>query len=192
MYPGALNLNGYAMLCVLLRNVAIMFAFFKKQSHGVLYWWLLILCGIGFEAVALFYQYVLEYGPCPLCIHTRILVIAFVLIAILALLLRSGWASRVFHLLTVATMLGLSERAYVLLGTERGFVLTECGVDSGLPAWFALDQWFPFMFEVKESCGYTPQMLFGISMAEALIVVFPLMLLLSLLMLIASMGRATD
>lgn len=163
-----------------------MFSFIKTQSHGVLYWWLLILTGICFEGVALFYQYVLEYGPCPLCIHTRILVLAFVLIAILALLLRSSWATRLFHLLTVAIMLGLSERAYVLLGTERGFVLTECGVDSGLPSWFALDQWFPFMFGVMESCGYTPQMLFGISMAEALIVVFPLMLLVSLLMFVGS------
>ena len=169
-----------------------MFSFFKTQSHGRLYWWFLILCGICFEGVALFYQYVLEYGPCPLCIHTRILVMAFVLIAILALFFRSSWATRVFHLLIVVVMLGLSERAYVLLGTERGFVLTECGVDSGLPAWFALDQWFPLMFEVKESCGYTPQMLFGISMAEALIVVFPLMLLLSLLMLIAAMVSSAD
>jgi protein dithiol:quinone oxidoreductase len=164
-----------------------MFSFFKTQSHGVLYWWLLILAGICFEGVALFYQYVLEYGPCPLCIHTRILVMAFVLIGVLALILRSRWATRLFHLVNVAVMLALSERAYVLLGTERGFVLSECGVDSGLPSWFALDDWFPFMFGVMESCGYTPQMLFGISMAESLIVVFPLMLLISLLMLVGSL-----
>jgi protein dithiol:quinone oxidoreductase len=57
-----------------------------------------------------------------------------------------------------------------------------------LPSWLALDQWFPLVFGVKESCGYTPQMMFGVSMAEALIVVFPLLFLISLLMLVASLS----
>ncbi len=169
-----------------------MFGFLKNQSRGVWYWLMLILVGVFSEAVALFYQYVLEYGPCPLCIHTRILVLAFVLLSIAALLIRNIAMIRVFHLLTTGIMLWLCERAYVLLGTERGFVLTECGVDSGLPSWLALDQWFPLLFGVKESCGYTPQMMFGVSMAEALIVVFPLLFLISLLMLVASLASRID
>jgi protein dithiol:quinone oxidoreductase len=169
-----------------------MFSFFKAQSRGVLYWWMLILLGLISEGVALFYQHVLEYGPCPLCIHTRILVLAFILVACAALIIRATVMLRIFHLLTTGIMAGLCERSYMLLGTERGFVLTECGLDSGLPEWFALDDWFPALFGVMESCGYTPLMPFGVSMAEAMIVVFPLLLLLSLLMLIASLLSSGD
>lgn len=164
-----------------------MFAFIKTQSRRVLYWWVLIVLGLASEGVALFYQHVLEYGPCPLCIHTRILVLAFILVACAALIVRAIPMVRIFHLLNTGIMLWLCERTYMLLGTERGFVLTECGVDSGLPAWFALDEWFPPLFKVMESCGYTPQMPFGVSMAEALSVFFPTLLLISLLMLIGSL-----
>lgn len=169
-----------------------MTSFLKTLANSSWYWVILILVGLSFEGVALFYQYVLEYGPCPLCIHTRILVLAFVLVAIVALLVRRTGFWRFYHLLNVLIMAWLCERAYILLGTERGFVLTECGVDSGLPGWFALDQWFPALFGVMESCGYTPPMPFGISMAEALIVVFPLMLVVSLLVFIASLFSARD
>ena len=37
-----------------------------------------------------------------------------------------------------------------------------------MPSWFAVDQWFPALFEVKNICSYTPEIAFGISMAEAL------------------------
>jgi protein dithiol:quinone oxidoreductase len=164
-----------------------MFSFFKAQSRGVLYWWMLILLGLVSEGVALFYQHVLEYGPCPLCIHTRILVLAFILVSFAALIFRSTSMLRLFHFLNTGIMVWLCERTYMLLGTERGFVLSECGVDSGLPSWFALDQWFPAVFAVKESCGYTPLMPFGVSMAEALTVFFPSLLIISLLMLIGSL-----
>jgi protein dithiol:quinone oxidoreductase len=169
-----------------------MFSFFKAQSRGVLFWWMLILLGLLSEGVALFYQYVLEYGPCPLCIHTRILVLASILVACAALVIRATPMIRIFHLFNTGIMVWLCERSYILLGTERGFVLSECGVDSGLPSWFALDEWFPAVFGVMESCGYTPLMPFGVSMAEVMIVVYPMLLLLSLLLLIASLLPSGD
>ena len=169
-----------------------MISLIKFLSTSAWYWWLLILTGIAFESVALFYQYMLDYGPCPLCIHVRIGIAGFILVSIVALLVnRLGWW-RISHLLTAGIMAWLSERAYVLLGTERGFVYTECGVDAGLPSWFPVDQWLPAVFGVMESCGYTPKLLFGISMAEALMVVFPLMLLISLVMFVVSFMGSTD
>ena len=40
-----------------------------------------------------------------------------------------------------------------------------------MPDWFAIDQWFPSLFEVRNLCSFTPEMLFGLSMAEALMAV---------------------
>jgi disulfide bond formation protein DsbB len=38
-----------------------------------------------------------------------------------------------------------------------------------MPDWFALDRWFPDLFEVRNLCTYTPEVLFGLSMAESLL-----------------------
>jgi len=40
-----------------------------------------------------------------------------------------------------------------------------------MPDWFAVDQWFPSLFEVRNLCSYTPDMLFGTSMAEGLLLI---------------------
>jgi Disulfide bond formation protein DsbB. len=37
-----------------------------------------------------------------------------------------------------------------------------------MPDWFAVDRWMPWLFEVRNLCSFTPEMLFGLSMAETL------------------------
>ena len=56
-----------------------------------------------------------------------------------------------------------------------------------MPSWFAIDVWFPQLFKVQTSCGYTPELLFGITMAEALIVSSALLLVLAAVMVIATL-----
>lgn len=156
-------------------------------AKGKFYWLGLIVLCVLLEAAALFYQYVLDYYPCVLCIHVRIWVMGMLLVSCLALWLRQRpYALLGMHVVMTGMLLGLLERSYVLLGTERHFIEGSCGMDSGLPAWFALDEWFPFMFRVMESCGYTPELLFGITMAEALIVMSVLLLMLSVALVVAS------
>jgi len=140
-------------------------------SKSASYWLLLILVGLSFESVALYYQYVLEEMPCVLCIQVRIWMAALILVALSAIWLRRyALMNLLAHMLTVVIAIGLLERSYQLLGTERGFTFSDCGMDLGMPSWFALDIWFPALFQVQTSCGYTPELLFGITMAEALIV----------------------
>lgn len=64
----------------------------------------------------------------------------------------------------------MTERSYQLLGTERGWIMGECAMTSGLPEWLALERWFPWLFEIHEPCGYTPYIIANLSMAEILIV----------------------
>ena len=164
----------------------------KMASIGrsSLYWLALALIGLSFEAVALFYQYVLEEMPCVLCIQVRLWVMALIIVSLLVLMLyRLRFMQVLGHLLTVVIAAGLLERAYQLLGTERGFAVGDCGFDLGLPAWFAPDKWFPAMFQVETSCGYTPELLFGITMAEALIVVAAIFVPVSVGMAVAAIAR---
>ena len=151
------------------------------------YWLMLVLLGMAFESVALFYQHILDELPCVLCIHVRLLMLALILVSLVAVFIRRfQWLNATAHLLTVLVAALLLERSYQLLGTERGFTFGDCGMDLGLPSWLPLDSWFPAVFQVQTSCGYTPELLFGISMAEALIVFSPLFLLFTLVMTLAS------
>jgi len=152
-------------------------------SRSSWYWLALVVIGLSFEAVALFYQHVLGEYPCVLCIHVRIWVLALIIVALAGMFLcRIRSLNALAHLSTIIVAFGLLDRAYRLLGTERGFYNGDCGFDLGLPAWFALDDWFPAIFKVETSCGYTPELLFGITMAEALIVISAVLVLVSVTM----------
>ena len=152
-------------------------------SRSSWYWLALVVIGLSFEAVALFYQHVLGEYPCVMCIHVRIWVLALIIVALAGMFLcRIRSLNALAHLSTIIVAFGLLDRAYRLLGTERGFYNGDCGFDLGLPAWFALDDWFPAIFKVETSCGYTPELLFGITMAEALIVISAVLVLVSVTM----------
>ena len=152
-------------------------------SRSIWYWLALLVIGLSFEAVALYYQYVLDEYPCVLCIHVRIWVLALIVVALAGtFLVRVRLLNALAHLLTVVVAFGLLDRSYRLLGTERGFIEGDCGFDAGLPEWFALDDWFPAVFKVETSCGYTPELLLGITMAEVLIVMSAVFVLVSVAM----------
>ncbi len=90
------------------------------------------------------------------------------------------------HLLLIVIWAALTERSWQLLATERRWSIGECSMDSGLPGWIPLERMMPWLFRIEEPCGYTPEMLFGVTMAEALIVLAPSMTLAMAVMLIRS------
>jgi disulfide bond formation protein DsbB len=152
------------------------------------YWIALLVFGLAMEATALIYQYILEYGPCVLCIHVRIWVLGLVLVSLLALALRRYTPGRLaVQVMTVGILAGLTERAWLLLAVERGTVEGECSFDLGLPAWLALDQWFPLLFQVHEACGITPPLPFGFTMAEVLLPVAAVLLAFNALLLLVAL-----
>lgn len=144
----------------------------NELNRRPLYWVLMILIGLTLEGSALYYQYVLDEWPCVLCIHVRIWVVAFILLAVVAIFCtESQWAMRFMHGANLLIMLGLAERSWQVLAVERGWIFGDCSMDLGMPEWFALDKWMPALFEVQTTCGYTPLILFDISMAEILLVI---------------------
>jgi disulfide bond formation protein DsbB len=161
----------------------------QNIAHGRGYWLTLAVVGFAFIAVALYYQYVLETLPCVLCIQVRLWIMCMILVAVFALAVKHTWARRASHVLIVLIAAGLIERSYLLLGTERGFVFRDCGFDLGLPSWLALDAWLPALFRVEASCGYTPELFAGITMAQALMVFSSLLLITSLALTLAPLTR---
>ena len=151
------------------------------------YWTALILLGIALEAGALYYQYVLDEWPCVLCIHVRIWIAAFILLGLVeTFLTHSTPVMRIAHGLNTGIMAGLFERSWRVLAVERGWIFGDCDMNLGMPAWFALDKWFPAVFEVQTACGYSPIIIFDISMAETLVVISVFMLIISAAVFVAS------
>ena len=169
-----------------------MFSQLQNIAHNRWYWLGLATLGLSVIVIALFYQYALEELPCVLCIQTRIWISAMIVVALLALSLGTRWLNIFAHVLMVVSSAGLLERSYQLLGTERGFIFGDCGFDLGLPAWFALDKWLPSVFRVETTCGYTPELIFGITMAEALMAFSAALLLISLTLTVAAFARQRD
>jgi disulfide bond formation protein DsbB len=159
-------------------------------SHSRWYWTLGLVTGISFLGVALFYQHVLDEQPCLICIQIRLWITLFIMVCVGGLITRSSRAGNIIsNLSTVLIAIGLVERSYQLLGTERGFVFGDCGFELDLPAWFTIDTWLPSVYRVETACGYTPELLFGITMAEALMVFSAGLLLLTVCVSLASLMR---
>ena len=133
------------------------------------YWLTLVLLGIALLSVALYYQYALGDEPCQVCIHARLWVVAFTLIALIMLITPQTTLVRVVGNLGVLTSAaGLFERARYLYRLENGIGDGSCQFQLGMPDWFAVDRWMPWLFEVRNLCSFTPEMLLGLSMAETL------------------------
>jgi disulfide bond formation protein DsbB len=144
-----------------------------QTHHKPFYWLFLIALGVALLAIALYYQYVLDYPPCVLCIHVRMLTAAFIVVAVIMLWAnRFGVARLAGHIVTTAIMAWLAQRSWQLLATERGWTFGDCDMLSGLPAWIPIEKWFPFLFAIHEPCGYTPDLPLGLTMAEALVGIF--------------------
>ncbi len=162
----------------------------NNWARGKLFWILLIALCVSMESVALVYQYLLNEPPCILCIHFRLLFVLIILIAIFGLLFCKNKVARVISLLGIVASFGvMTERAYQLLGTERGFVLGDCSVGLNFPNWLAVDKWIPWLFQPMTSCGYTPEIIFGITMAEVLMLFTVVMTLLFSLFLIVNIRK---
>ena len=154
---------------------------FPEKRH---YWLFYCAMGVVLLVTALFFQYFLEELPCVVCIQVRLWISLLILLAIAGFLLRSNrWVNAV-NLSVFLVAIGMVERSYLLLGTERGFIFADCGFNLGLPAWFAIDEYLPWLYRVETSCGYTPELLFGITMAEALMVLSVIFLIVSFIVAI--------
>ncbi|MDT8281334.1 MAG: disulfide bond formation protein B [Gammaproteobacteria bacterium] len=152
------------------------------------YWLSYIFGSLALLTVALYFQYVNHEPPCVMCIQVRLWISLLMFVTGFGFLTRNNRALNLVSNLSVALIAAaLTERAYMLLGTERGFVFSDCGFDPGLPTWLPLDTWLPWLYRVEATCGYTPEVIFGITMAEILIVFFVLLLVMSIGVLLANL-----
>ena len=141
----------------------------QMLTKGKVFWWALFALGSGLLVAALYWQYVIGDDPCQVCIQARLWAVALSLLGAVMLLLPESLFTRLAGLiLAFIASAGMGERAYYLFEIENFRGDGSCEFTLGMPSWFAVDQWFPALFEVRNICSYTPEIALGISMAEAL------------------------
>jgi len=155
-----------------------------------LFWMLIFIVCAAMEGVALYYQYVLNYGPCVLCVHIRAFIFLVLIASLVGLFAGRYRPVRIITTLTgLVGSVGMIERSYQTLGIERGFIDGSCSLDGGFSDIFPLNQWIPEIFEPWESCGYTPELFFGVTMAEALVAISALFILVFVLALPSAVSK---
>lgn len=142
----------------------------KLERHIGLWLFIFILTSSSM-ALALYYQYALAWEPCVLCIHIRIYMLGLMTLSLLMMFLTQSGVIRLLGFIAqsaLAIPLFLTTRS--LYRIEVGLEQAGCMFNAGLPKWFDLEAWLPSIFEVRSACGDSPELLFNISMAEALYV----------------------
>lgn len=169
-----------------------MATFFRQFASNKWTWVSVIAIGLAFESVALYYEHALGMRPCSLCIHSRLWIALLIVGATVGLLVREYLAGRVVaSVVSLGAGAGLLRTSWQLLGTERGWYFGSCGSTAGLPSWFELDAWLPWLFGVKDACGRTPKLLFGVTMAEGLFVFGIAVIAFGLVALVSAFMRRT-
>ena len=151
------------------------------------YWATMLLGGTFLMAVALYYQHAMGEDPCQACVQIRVWIVGGMFVSFVMLLLPSALVSNLLgQLVFLGAGVGLAERSWFLYQIENGRGDGSCGFMLGAPEWFPIDRWLPGIFEVRNLCSFTPDILFGISMAEALLIVSAIVLSLTTAALVAS------
>ena len=144
----------------------------QQLTRGKNLWWAIFILGSGLLAAALYWQYVIGDDPCQVCIQARLWAVGLGLVGGLMLILPDNAIARLLGMvLAFISSAGMGERAYYLNEIEnfRGDGRCECTL--GMPSWFAVDRWFPALFEVRNICSYTPEIALGVRMAETLMAI---------------------
>ncbi|MBS98479.1 MAG: disulfide bond formation protein B [Oceanospirillaceae bacterium] len=152
------------------------------------FWFLVLLACVVLEGTALYYQYILDYGPCVLCVHIRAWIFGLGAVALLMMIF-GGPLAFLGHLASLALGVGLLRSSYITLGVEQGTIIDSCTMDPEFPDWLPLHQWSPTLFEPWEPCGYTPELAFNVTMAEALMVISAIWVLVSFILFFASFRK---
>lgn len=137
------------------------------ESRSSVTWLILLATSIALEIGALFFQYQLDYGPCILCVQIRALLFLVIILSAIALLLPI--ARKLAAVILIPCTLTFAWFCYQVLGIERGWFEGSCTFEPAFPSWIPLHEWLPSVFEPWELCGYTPEIVFGITMAETLV-----------------------
>lgn len=137
-------------------------------------WLLLAVSALGLELAALYFQYVMQFEPCVLCVYERCAVALIFLAGVLGFinpnlrLLRFGgyllWAGGAIWGLYLSVK---------HTGIQMGLIKDSASCDfiANFPAWMQLDQWISWVFNPTGYCEDIQWQFLRMSMPQSMIMV---------------------
>ena len=164
---------------------------FYEFGQSIYFW----LAGIAYlvlmEGIALYYQYALGFYPCALCVQVRAWVIGAIVSAAIGVAFKSNFWLRFLGLsLTIVFIGGGLYTSNYAWGVENGTVISSCTMGAGFPTFMPLDEWIPFFFGANGPCGQSPEMWFGLSMVETLLITLGIPMLVLIVMWLMHLPHA--
>jgi disulfide bond formation protein DsbB len=143
-------------------------------SHSRASWQILFLSAAILIGIALFFQHIMGYQPCVMCIYQRTAVFG-ILIASLLPLFHNSFLVRIVAYAIWGTS---AVKGYVLASEHKDILFSEnsflvpCPVEPEFPSYLKLHEWIPDVFAAPGSCLENTWQFFGMGMAEWMQVIF--------------------
>lgn len=132
-------------------------------------------------SVGSYFQFVLDYEPCSICVDIRYYFTFLFLISVLMMII-GKYRSVFFTCLIISLILCLSGVYSSFIGyqIETGAIISQCSLDSLFSTYIPLHKIVPSFFTATGLCGKSPTMVFDITMMVGSLVTFTLLSLLNL------------
>ena len=138
-------------------------------------WLILLMSTLALQAIALYFQYVLELLPCVKCINQRAALYGVLLSALLGLCFSHRTIIRFISTLgwAVFSLLG-SYQSYLHVDAQLNPhpLFSSCDIAPFFPHWMPLDQWLPVLFKANGDCGNIDWQFLSLSMPQWMLGLF--------------------
>ncbi|MGB0895174.1 MAG: disulfide bond formation protein DsbB [Parashewanella sp.] len=170
------------------------------MSHLIIFsqkriaWFLLLLTGLGLEAAALIFQYVVKLDPCVMCIYQRLAIFGIVIAALIGLADPKSRLVRTLGVLVwgVSASWGLKLAIELTQMQSNPSPFATCSFLPEFPSWMQLHEWLPSVFMPTGMCSDIPWTFLNVTMSQWMIVVFGVYLATFALFLQPSLSKTVD
>ena len=151
-----------------------MFTFLNQITTKGSSWLMLTAVAVIFELCALFFQYVMGFAPCVMCIYQRTAILGIAGAGLVGAIAPSQVVVR----FAAYGLWGYSAVKGFLLALEHVDIQTNpspfftCDFAPDFPQWLKLDQMIPSFFQATGDCADISWILFGYSMSQWMLVIF--------------------
>ncbi len=147
-------------------------------SQTRLAWLILTLSALALEGTALFFQHVMKLDPCVMCIYQRLAMFGLIGAGLIGLMNPKSRILRALGVVVwgVSASWGLKIAIELVQIEHNPSPFATCSFLPEFPSWMPLHEWLPSVFMPTGMCGEIQWSLFGVSMAEWMIVVFVMFL----------------
>lgn len=156
-------------------------------------WLLLGSSALILELVALYFQYGMGLEPCVMCIYQRTAMLGVAVAGYIGAVAPQQVIVRFIAYVAwlVAAIWGLLiAYEHVQMQNPDNFLLAmSCDIYPNFPAWFAIHQWFPAIFEARGTCDSIDWQFLGLSMPSWMVVSFAIYSALAVAILLLSLWK---